>query len=131
MRRPARADTLIELRAALRVFAAARDWERYHSPKNLATALVVEAAELAEHFQWLTEEASARLNARDRAAVAEELADVLIYLVRLADRLGVDLADASRRKMAKNRRKYPARLVRGSAKKYTAYRVRRKKGGRA
>jgi NTP pyrophosphatase (non-canonical NTP hydrolase) len=104
----------------------ARDWDQFHAPKNLAMALTVEAAELAEHFQWLSAAESGRLDARAKAEVADELADVLVYLVRLADKLGVDLAAAARRKMAKNRAKYPAARVRGSAKKYTAYRRRRR-----
>ncbi len=118
----ARRDTLLALRDELRAFVAARDWDQFHAPKNLAMALMVEAAELAEHFQWLGESESGRLGRRAKAEVADELADVLVYLVRLADKLGVDLADATRRKMAKNRAKYPAARVRGSAKKYTAYR---------
>ena len=116
------ADTLLELRDELRAFAAARDWDQFHAPKNLAMALMVEAAELAEHFQWLTADESGRLGARAKAEVMDELADVLIYLVRLADKLDIDLARATRRKMAKNRAKYPAARVRGSAQKYTAYR---------
>lgn len=118
----ARRDTLLTLRDELRAFVAARDWDQFHAPKNLAMALMVEAAELAEHFQWLSGEESARLGRKAKAEVADELADVLVYLVRLADKLGVDLGDAARRKMAKNRRKYPAARVRGSAKKYSAYR---------
>jgi NTP pyrophosphatase (non-canonical NTP hydrolase) len=105
------------LRARLRAFAAARDWEQYHSPKNLASALIVEAAELLEHFQWLTQEQSRRLPSEQLAAVAEELADVLLYLVRMADLLGVDLIDAAHRKIERNERKYPADEVRGSAAK--------------
>jgi NTP pyrophosphatase (non-canonical NTP hydrolase) len=118
----ANTDPLLALRDALRAFAAQRDWDKFHAPKNLAMALMVEAAELAEHFQWLTAHESGRLDRKAKAEVADEIADVLIYLVRLADRLGVDLADAARRKMAKNRAKYPAARVRGSARKYTAYR---------
>jgi dCTP diphosphatase len=121
-----RRDTLLALRDELRAFVAARDWDQFHAPKNLVMALMVEAAELAEHFQWLTGEASGRLGRKAKAEVMDELADVLIYLVRLADKLGVDLADATRRKMAKNRAKYPAARARGSARKYTAYRRGRK-----
>ena len=109
------------LRLALREFAAARQWERFHSPKNLSIALMVEAAEVAEHFQWLTEERSANPEEAKRAAVALELADVLIYLVRLADRLHIDLLDAARRKLAINETRYPAEKVRGSARKYDEY----------
>jgi NTP pyrophosphatase (non-canonical NTP hydrolase) len=120
-----RKDSLLALRDELRAFAAARDWDKFHAPKNLAMALTVEAAELAEHFQWLSGAESERLGVRAKAEVADELADVLVYLVRLADRLGIDLALAARRKMAKNRAKYPAARVRGSAKKYSEYRRRR------
>jgi len=101
-------NSLHELAAFLRVFAAERDWEPFHSPKNLAMALSVEAAELTEHFQWLTEAQSLELNEEQREAVALEMADVLIYLVRMADRLGVDLLDAARRKVVLNAKKYPA-----------------------
>ena len=107
------------LRDRLREFSAARDWEQFHSPKNLAMALAGEAGELLEVFQWLTEEQSRRLDAKAQAAVTEELADVLLYLVRLADQLGVDLAVAARDKLAANERKYPADKARGNAKKYT------------
>lgn len=108
---------LTTLRDRLREFATERDWEQFHSPKNLSMALMVEVAELMEHFQWLTEEQSAALPPETLQAVDEELADCLLYLVRLADRLGVDLFDAAQRKMVKNALKYPAERVRGSAKK--------------
>lgn len=109
------------LRDKLRKFAEARDWEQFHSPKNLSMALMVEVAELMEHFQWLTEEQSTNLDAEKQAVVAEELADILLYLVRLSDRLDVDLMDAALRKLDKNAVKYPADQVRGSAKKYSEY----------
>jgi NTP pyrophosphatase (non-canonical NTP hydrolase) len=112
---------LDDLRERLRRFAAERDWERFHSPKNLATALIVEAAELVEHFQWLTEAESAALPPEKKAEVADEMADVLVYLVRLADRTGVDLLAAVSDKMRRNEAKYPAAIVRGSARKYTDY----------
>jgi len=111
---------LDELRQRLREFARERDWDQYHSPKNLASALIVEAAELLEHFQWLTRAESEALDASTREQVEQELADVLIYLVRLADRLEVDLLAAAERKMALNARKYPAERVRGSARKHDA-----------
>ena len=111
-------DTLRDLREALRVFAAARDWDQFHSPRNLATALSVEAAELLEPFQWLTDEQSRNLPPQTRAAVAEELADVLLYLVRLADKLDVDLEAAARAKIARNAEKYPVEKARGSSRKY-------------
>ncbi|HEX7034893.1 MAG TPA: nucleotide pyrophosphohydrolase [Pseudomonadales bacterium] len=107
------------LQQVLRQFAADRDWEQFHSPKNLAMALSVEASELVEIFQWLTEAQSADLDDTSRAAVAEEIADVQIYLVRLADRLGIDIPRAVDEKIAVNARKYPAERVRGSAAKYT------------
>jgi dCTP diphosphatase len=112
---------LIELRNALRTFAAERDWDQFHSPKNLASALAVEAAELLEHFQWLTEEQSKNLPAETRSKVADELADVLVYLVRLTDKLDIDLISAARQKIARNAEKYPVDKARGSAKKYTEY----------
>jgi len=113
--------TLAELREHLRRFAQARDWDQFHSPKNLAMALIAEAAELVEHFQWLTEAQSAELSADKKAEVAEELADVLVYLVRIADKLDIDLLAAASAKMAHNEAKYPAEHVKGSAKKYTEY----------
>lgn len=112
---------LEELKLTLRAFAEARDWEQFHSPKNLAMALSVEAAELLEHFQWLTEHESASLAPARRDEVEQEIADVLLYLVRLADRLDIDLMDAARRKIRINEQKYPAETVRGSSKKYTEY----------
>ena len=117
------ADTrdLAALRDRLRAFAQARDWDQFHSPKNLAMALVAEAGELVEHFQWLTEAQSAALAADRKAAIADELADVLLYLVRLADKLDVDLAAAAHAKIARNEAKYPAALVKGSARKYSEY----------
>ncbi len=112
---------LDELRARVRDFVAERDWERFHSPKNLAMALSVEAAELLELFQWLTEEESGALDARRRQRVAEEMADVLWFLVRLADRLDLDLLAAAELKLAANAKKYPADRVRGQARKYDEY----------
>jgi len=109
------------LRDALRRFAAERDWDQFHSPKNLAIALSVEAAELLEHFQWLSEAQSQALPPGKMDEVRDEMADVLLYLVRLADKLEVDLLDAAARKIAKNAQKYPAAQVRGSMKKYTDY----------
>ena len=111
--------TLEELAGRLRAFAEERDWEQFHSPKNLSMALSVEAAELLEHFQWLTEEESARLPPGRLAAVGEEMADVFIYLLRLADRLGVDLEREARAKMAKNAERYPVEKSRGHKRKYS------------
>lgn len=112
-------DNLGELRDALRRFASDRDWDQYHSPKNLAAALCVEAAELLEHFQWLTDEASKSLSDDQVAKVREEMADVLLYLIRLADKLDVDLIDAARRKIELNGQKYPVKKSRGNSRKYT------------
>jgi NTP pyrophosphatase (non-canonical NTP hydrolase) len=94
----------------LRAFAAERDWERYHTPKNLVMAMSVEMAELLEHFQWLTPEESDRLldDSAKRQAVEEEMADVLLYLLRLADLTGVDLDAAMQAKIVRNAQKYPA-----------------------
>ena len=116
-----RLQSLDELKLRLREFARERDWEQFHSPKNLAMALIVEAGELVEHFQWLTETQSQTLDAGQREQVALELADVFIYLVRLADRLNVDLLDTAQRKIVLNAQKYPADQVRGSAKKAGDY----------
>lgn len=113
--------TFPEISRAVAQFAADRDWDQFHSPKNLAMALSVEAGELLEHFQWLTEQESAELDDRRLELVAEEIADVQIYLIRLADRLGVDVLDAAASKIEKNNAKYPADRVRGSAKKYSDY----------
>ncbi len=113
--------TLAGLRDALRRFAAARDWEQFHTPKNLAMALAVEAAELLEHFQWLTPEESARLDARRKRAVEAEIADVLLYLTRLADMLDIDPLAAARRKIRVNARKYPVRRAKGNARKYNEF----------
>lgn len=112
---------LLMLRDKLRAFAEARDWDQFHSPKNLSMALMVEVAELMEHFQWLTEAQSLDLAAGSKHAVSEELADILLYLVRLSDKLGVDLLEAALHKLEKNAVKYPAEQVRGSAKKYSEY----------
>ena len=113
--------TIEELAHQLRRFAAERDWERFHTPKNLAISLAVEVGELLEHVQWGTDE---EITARARtpagsAAMAEELADVLIYLVRLADVLGIDLLEAAVAKVAANAERYPADEVRGSSAKRT------------
>lgn len=109
--------TLHSLTRDLRRFAEARDWSQFHTPKNLAMALSVESAELLECFQWLTPAQSAALNAGDRQAVSAEIADVLLYLLRLADVLGIDPLQAAQRKMAINARNYPVSLSRGSAKR--------------
>jgi NTP pyrophosphatase (non-canonical NTP hydrolase) len=111
-------DALTELRDDLRRFTAEREWGAFHTPKNLAMALSGEADELIEHFQWLTAEQSATLPAPVREEVALEMADVLLYLVRLADVLEIDLAEAARRKMGINAERYPVERARGRADKY-------------
>ena len=107
------------LRDQLREFAAARDWDQFHSPKNLAMALAGEAGELLENFQWLTEEQSRHPSPEILAAAGEEIADVLLYLVRLSDKLGIDPVEAANRKLVANARKYPVEKARGTARKYT------------
>jgi dCTP diphosphatase len=111
--------SLEDLRGALRRFASDRDWDQFHSPKNLAIALSVEAAELLEHFQWTSEDDPGGLAADRHAKVKEEIADVLLYLVRLADKLNIDLLAAATEKIQVNATKYPVEKARGSSKKYT------------
>ena len=112
-------DSLAQLTAQVRQFADERDWQQFHSPKNLASALIVEAAELLEHFQWLSGPESEALEDEKRGNVELEMADVLIYLVRLADRLDIDLLDAAARKLVINAQKYPVEQAKGSRRKYT------------
>ena len=109
---------LTMLSETLREFAEERGWRSYHTPKNLAMALIVEAGELVEQFQWATPEESSALSPEKALAVQEEVADVLIYLVELADVLGIDLIHAARDKIAKNAQKYPVAKARGNALKY-------------
>ena len=104
---------------SLREFARERDWDQFHSPKNLASALTVESAELLEHFQWLTEAQSRELSTEKRIAVGEEMADVFLYLLRLSDQLNIDLVEAAKLKLTLNAAKYPVDKSRGSSKKYT------------
>ena len=108
-----------QIRDELRRFAAERQWDQFHSPKNLATAIAVEAAELLEHFQWLTDADSVSLDPDVREKVILEMADVFLYLVRLADKLDANLIEAAKRKLAINAQKYPVSLAKGNAKKYT------------
>jgi dCTP diphosphatase len=105
----------------LREFAVERDWEQFHSPKNLAMALVGEAGELAAEFQWMTEEQSKTPDAAQLARIRAEAADVLNYLVRLSDKLGIDLIAAAHEKIDVNASRYPVEKVRGSSKKYNEY----------
>ena len=118
---PSSGDPLEAIRLRLREFATERDWDQFHSPKNLAMALIAEAAELVEHFQWLSEEESASLPPEKLEEVKLELADILIYVIRLADKLDVDLSTAADHKISLNEKKYPAEKVRGDARKYTEY----------
>lgn len=113
---------LDELVQKIRTFVKDRDWEQFHSPKNLAMALVVEASELVEIFQWMSEEQSLDLDCEQKRRVEEEVADVMNYLIRICDRLDISLLEATDRKIEMNRKKYPAGKVRGSARKYSEYR---------
>lgn len=113
--------SLDALRARLAEFAAARDWDQFHSPKNLAMALIAEAAELVEHFQWLTEAQSRDLPDATRDAVAAELADILIYLIRTADKLDIDLIEAAWAKIRRNEERYPVGRSRGNARRAADY----------
>lgn len=109
------------LQEKLRVFAEARDWDQFHSPKNLSMALSAEVAEIIEHFQWLTEEQSNNLPKDKLEEVETELADTLIYLIRLADKLDIDLLTAAVNKIELNEQKYPVERAKGNAKKYTEF----------
>ena len=111
-------ESLDQIKHRLRDFASERDWDQFHSPKNLAMAMIVEAGELVEHFQWLTEDQSQALPPEKLAEVEQEIADIQIYLIRLADKLGIDMEQAVNAKMKLNEKKYPADKVRGSAEKY-------------
>jgi dCTP diphosphatase len=114
-------DSLENLRARINTFVQERDWEQFHSPKNLAMAMIVEAAELVEHFQWNTTEQSYQLSAEKREQVSHELADTFVYLLRIAEVTGVDLIAATNAKIDLNAKKYPVEKVRGSNAKYTSY----------
>ena len=114
---------LTRLRDLVRIFVDERDWDQFHTPKNLSAALAVEAAELLEHFQWLRDGRAEELGPEKLVQVRHEMADVLVYLVRIADKLDVDLMAAVQEKMVLNRAKYPAELVRGDARKYHEYKT--------
>lgn len=114
-------DSLEQLDKRLLKFARERDWEQFHSPKNLSMALIAECAELVEHFQWLTEEQSMDLPDDKREAVSMELADILIYLIRTAERLDIDLIEAANRKITINESRYPAEQVKGDARRASEY----------
>ncbi|SDY60379.1 NTP pyrophosphatase, house-cleaning of non-canonical NTPs [Collimonas sp. OK242] len=121
MLNPADSGDFAKLREEIRQFVAERDWDQFHTPKNLSSALCVEAAELLEHFQWLPTGSGDELNPAKLQQVRHEMADVLVYLIRLADKLDVDLSAAVSEKMVLNRSKYPADKVRGDARKYSEY----------
>ena len=108
-----------ELQAALRRFAEERDWGQFHTPKNLAASLSIEAAEVLEHFQWLTDQQSQQLTDEQREQVGHEIADVLLYLLQLSDKLGIDPLAVAREKLEINAARYPANKARGSSRKYT------------
>jgi len=112
------------IRKQVRQFVVEREWDRFHSPKNLSMALIVEAAEMVEHFQWLSEEQSCELSPEKLAEVELELADIQIYLISLAHKLQLDLVAAVDKKLVLNAQKYPADEVRGSSKKYNEYKNR-------
>jgi|SRR5450830_73755 len=114
-------DSLNELKQKLEAFVEARDWAQFHSPKNLAMAMIVEAAELVEHFQWNTEEESHELSAEKREQVGHELADTFVYLLRISQVLDIDLIEAANKKIALNAVKYPVEKARGKNNKYTDY----------
>jgi dCTP diphosphatase len=114
-------DSLDNLNTRLKAFAQTRNWEQFHSPKNLTMALIAECAELVEHFQWLTQEQSMHLPQEKREAVALEMADILIYLIRTAERLDIDLIDAAERKIAINESRYPVDKVYGDARRASEY----------
>ena len=115
------ADSLQELRGRINAFVEERDWAQFHTPKNLAMAMIVEAAELVEQFQWDTPQESQQLSPDKREAVSHELADTFVYLLRIAEVLSIDLITAANQKIDLNARKYPADKARGSNAKYTAY----------
>jgi dCTP diphosphatase len=114
-------DSLENLRAKINAFVVERDWAQFHTPKNLAMAMIVEAAELVEQFQWDTPKESQQLTPEKREAVSHELADAFVYLLRIAEVLEIDLIEAANKKIALNALKYPAEKVRGSNAKYTEY----------
>ena len=114
-------DSLTDLRTTINSFVAERDWAQFHTPKNLAMAMIVEAAELVEQFQWDTPAESQQLSPEKREAVSHELADTFVYLLRIAEVLQIDLIDAANKKIALNAKKYPVEKAKGSNAKYTKY----------
>lgn len=116
--------SLHDLKEQMATFVRERDWQQFHTPKNLSMALAVEAAELMEHFQWLSGEQSQQLDATTLQAVGEELADIFLYTLSLANTLQIDLSATTRAKLKKNESKYPREQVRGQAQKYSHYQQR-------
>ena len=114
-------DSLNELRARVNNFVSERDWAQFHSPKNLAMAMIVEAGEVVEHFQWMTEQESRNLNAETKEQVGQELSDTFVYLLRIAEVCGIDLIEAANKKIDLNAKKYPVEKCKGSNAKYTDY----------
>jgi NTP pyrophosphatase (non-canonical NTP hydrolase) len=114
-------DSLDNLNKRLKTFAQNRDWEQFHNPKNLAMAMIAECAELVEHFQWLTPEQSMNLSEEKHEEVALEMADILIYLIRCAERLDIDLIQAADRKIVINEARFPENKVRGDARRASEY----------
>ncbi|HAE79201.1 nucleotide pyrophosphohydrolase [Morganella morganii] len=113
--------SLEDLQKRLADFAGARNWDQFHSPKNLSIALSVEASELLEIFQWLTEEESKNLNSEQLTETEQEVADVLLYLLQLSDKLNINILEAAYKKLDANDKKYPVEACFGSAKKYTKF----------
>ena len=109
------------LKEKISLFAKARDWEKFHTPKNLACALSVEAGELLEELQWMSDEDQKNINEEKIKAISEELSDIITYAIRISDVLNINLSDAIAEKIKKNEKKYPAEIVKGSSKKYTEY----------
>lgn len=118
---PETTDCLEQLKSTLQHFVDERDWAQFHSPKNLAMAMIVEAAELVEHFQWLSEEESRNISGKKLEEVSHEIADTFVYLLRLTQVLDIDIIKAAEAKIQLNAKKYPAELARGSNAKYTEY----------
>ncbi|HAF00170.1 MAG TPA: nucleotide pyrophosphohydrolase [Methylophilaceae bacterium] len=114
-------DNLNQLRERVNLFVEARDWAQFHSPKNLAMAMIVEAGEVVEHFQWVTEQESRNLNTEAKEKVGQELADTFVYLLRIAEVCGIDLIEATNKKIDLNAKKYPVEQCKGSNAKYTEY----------
>lgn len=114
-------DSVDGLRARVNEFVEARDWAQFHSPKNLAMAMIVEAGEVVEHFQWMTEQESQHLDAEAKEQVGQELSDTFVYLLRIAEVCGIDLIEAANKKIDLNAKKYPIEKVKGSNAKYTKY----------